>query len=170
MLPPSPFFFFFLNALPHPNLLVKPSKSPGRPRQRLGSCRSCKRLLPGAIATGVSKPTRPYQVTACSRGVPRLVPQRLEAARTHSSRWCPRQRALLARGAVLGPPARSLHCPGQRWQLWDARNICFYGISAALPQTNVNITGVNKCDPKIHVQLYVTGEKEGGRRNTPINP
>lgn len=35
---------------------------------------------------------------------------------------------------------------------------------------NVNITGVNKRDPKIHVQLYVTGEKEGGRRNTPINP
>lgn len=34
---------------------------------------------------------------------------------------------------------------------------------------NVNITGVNKRDPKIHVQLYVTGEKEGGREKKHSN-
>lgn len=28
---------------------------------------------------------------------------------------------------------------------------------------NVNITDVNKHDPKIHVQLYETGKREGGR-------
>lgn len=28
---------------------------------------------------------------------------------------------------------------------------------------NVNITDVNKHDPKIHVQLYGTGKREGGR-------
>lgn len=34
---------------------------------------------------------------------------------------------------------------------------------------NVNITDVNKHDPKTHVQLYVTGEKEGGREEKHFN-
>lgn len=50
--------------------------------------------------------------------------------------------------------------------------MCLYGISAAFLKTNtirVNRTDVNKHDPKIHAQLYVTGGKEGERRTKHFN-
>lgn len=74
-------------------------------------------------------------------------------------------------------------CPGQPPQdpppQWGSGGSCgtqrtfvFTGfLLVFLIQTpiNVNITDVNKHDPKIHVQLYVAGEKEGGREGKHFN-
>lgn len=76
-------------------------------------------------------------------------------------------------GAVPGHPLRDP--PPQRGSgaaCGTQRTFVFRGFLVFfLKQTpiNVNITDVNKHDPKTHVQLYVTGEKEGGREEKHFN-
>lgn len=133
-----------------------------------GKCRSCR--CRGAEPRGQTPQPPPSRGAApqARRRTPRS-----RYPRDAQSSPCPAVgEGQLGRGCAGHPPREPPPQRGSGGACGTQTTFVFTRFLLVFPKQtpiNVNITDVNKRDPHIHVQLYVTGEREGGKEEKHFN-